>query len=55
MEKGGAKNMAMYMAAKIMDGQQSYANVFSIKMYRRYQDDVDAILIAEGKEELIVK
>ena len=53
--KGGAKNMAMYMAAKIMDGQQSYAKVFSIKMYQRYQDDVDAILIAEGKEELIVK
>ena len=55
IQKGGANNMAMYMAAKIMDGQQSYAKVFSIKMYQRYQDDVDAILISEGKEELIVK
>lgn len=53
--KGDRKDMAMYMASKIMDGQQSYAKVFSIKMYQRYQDDVDAILIAEGKEELIVK
>lgn len=53
--EGGKKDMAMYMAAKIMDGQQSYAKVFSIKMYQRYQDDVDAILIAEGKEELIAK
>ena len=53
--EGGAKNMAMYIAAKIIDGKQSYAKVFSIKMYQRYQDDVDTILIGEGKEELIVK
>ena len=45
--------MAMYIAQKIMDGQQDYAAVFSISLYKRYQDDVDAILIAEGRQDLI--
>ena len=45
--------MAMYMAIKIMDGSQDYEYVFSINIYKRYQDDVDAILIAEGKHDLI--
>lgn len=47
--------MAMYIAQKILDGQQSYLKVFSLKMYQKYQPDVDAILIAEGKDDLIVK
>lgn len=46
-------NMAMYMAEKIMLGQQDYKKIFSFWLYKRYQDDVDAILIAEGKEHLI--
>lgn len=46
--------MAMYMAEKIMSGQQSYKKIFSVILYRRYQADVDAILIAEGREDLIV-
>lgn len=45
--------MAMYIAQKIMDGNQEYEYVFSISLYKRYQDDVDAILIGEGKQDLI--
>lgn len=45
--------MAMYIALKIMEGSQDYEYVFSIQLYKRYQDDVDAILIAEGKQNLI--
>ena len=45
--------MAMYIAQKIMDGQQDYAMVFNTSLYKRYQDDVDAILIAKGREALI--
>lgn len=45
--------MATYIAEKIMSGQQSYAKIFSIGIYKKYQADTDAILIAEGKESLI--
>ena len=45
--------MAMYIAIKIMDGSQDYKFVFSVQIYKRYQADVDAILIAEGHQELI--
>lgn len=44
--------MAMYMAAKIMEGRFQYS-ILKFKMYQRYQADVDAILIAEGREDLI--
>lgn len=44
--------MAMYMAMKIMEGRD-YAKLFSFTPYQKYQDDVDAILIAEGREDLI--
>lgn len=47
--------MAMFMANRIMDGTMNYETIFKFAMYRKYQDDVDAILIAEGKENLIVK
>lgn len=46
--------MAMYIAQKIMDGSQKYDYVFSISLYKRYQEDVNAILIGEGKQDLIV-
>lgn len=46
--------IAMYIATKIMNGSQSYSYVFSITMYQRYKADVDAILIAEGRQDLIV-
>lgn len=45
--------MAMYMALKIMEGTQDYKKIFEFALYKKYQDDVDAILIAEGREELI--
>ena len=45
--------MAMYMALKIMEGRQDYESVFSFELYKQYQDDVDAILVAEGKADLI--
>lgn len=47
--------MAMYMAQKILEGKQDYVSVFSVNPYKKYQDDVDAILIAEGRQELIVR
>jgi len=47
--------MTMYIARKIMEGKQDYVAVFSTTIYQRYQDDVDAILIAEGREDLIVR
>lgn len=43
----------MYMAEKILKGQQDYTKIFSFYLYRQYQDDVDSILIAEGREDLI--
>jgi len=45
--------MAGYLAEKIMDGVQTYAKIFSISYYKKYQEDVDAILILEGKDDLI--
>lgn len=47
--------MAQYIAEKILLGQQSYAKIFAFKMYKKYQEDVDTILVAEGREDLIVK
>ena len=51
----GGNGMALYIALKIEDGVQDYTKVFSCKLYQRYQDDVDAILIADGKQDLIVR
>ena len=45
--------MAMYMAEKILQGTQDYEKIFNFSLYKKYQDDVDAILIAEGREDLI--
>lgn len=45
--------MAMYIATKILEGRQDYTYVFSINIYKKYQDDVDSILIAEGRQDLI--
>ena len=46
--------MAMYIASKIIGGSQEYSFVFSVPVYKRFQEDVDAILIAEGRQDLIV-
>ena len=47
--------MAPYFANAIIEGRMQYEAVFAITLYKRYQDDVDAILTAEGKEDLIKK
>ena len=45
--------MAAYFAMAIIEGRMDYEAVFSVPLYQRYQDEVDAILVAEGKESLI--
>lgn len=45
--------MAQYITRKIIEGSRDYKAVFSISIYKRYQDDVDAILIGEGRQDLI--
>lgn len=45
--------MAVYFAKKILEGERSYNVIFSCQIYKKYQADVDAILIAEGREDLI--
>ena len=50
----GGVGMAAYFAIQIGDGKLSYQAVFSKKLWQRYQDEVDAILIADGKQDLIV-
>lgn len=46
--------MPLYIAEQIKIGKMSYKQIFSIQMWKKYQDDVDAILIADGKADLIV-
>lgn len=47
--------MAAYLAKAIMEGRMDYEAVFAISLYVRYQNDVDAILTAEGRQDLIKK
>lgn len=44
--------MAMFMAMKIMEGVFDYS-ILDFRLYERYREEVDAILIAEGKGHLI--
>ena len=44
--------MAAYLAMRIIGGYLPYSVVLS-KAWGKYKDDVDAILIAEGREDLI--
>ncbi len=46
--------MAEYIARKIIEGSQEYEYVFGITIYKKYQNEVDAILIREGKDDLII-
>lgn len=43
--------MAAYFALRIMKRKLSYSNVIS--KFSQYKDEIDEILIAEGKEDLI--
>lgn len=47
--------MAAYFAMRIMDKAVTYAQVMSVAYYAQYKDDIDAILIAEGKADLITQ
>lgn len=44
--------MVVYLAQRIMDGKLDYKAV--VTKYPQYKTDIDAILVAENKEELIV-
>ncbi|MEJ8785026.1 hypothetical protein [Peptoniphilus sp. HCN-40583] len=45
--------MSMFIALRIMDGTFKYKQIFGFRIYQRYKPDTDAILIAEGREDLI--
>lgn len=45
--------MAAYLALQILKGKLSYEKVLS--KYPQYKDDIDTILIAEGREDLITQ
>lgn len=47
--------MAVFIANRILGGSQKYSFVFGLTLYKSFQDGVDAILIAEGREDLIVE
>lgn len=44
--------MAAYLAMRIMDEKLDYSVVLS-KAWGKYKEDVDLILLAEGKQDLI--
>lgn len=45
--------MALFMAKNMMDGKLSY-EILRPSLYRRYKNDVDVILVAEGRADLII-
>ena len=47
----GVNMMAAYFANQILKGKLDYALVVS--RYPEYKEDIDTILIAEGKQDLI--
>jgi len=46
--------MALYLAHGIEEGRLDYFAVFSKPVYQPLQDTVDAILVADGFQDLIV-
>lgn len=46
--------MAAYLAMRIEAGKLDYKSVFSQTRFSQYKDDVDLILVADGKQDLIV-
>ncbi len=46
--------MAIYMAKRLMAGTLDYYTIFSSAYFKPYKNDVDMILIAEGRQDLIV-
>lgn len=45
--------MAMYLAMRIMQGKLDYVAVTTL--YPQFKNDIDEILINEGKQDLIVE
>lgn len=45
--------MAMFIALRLMDGTFKYSKIFGFKIYQKYKEDTDAILAAEGRQDLI--
>lgn len=41
--------MAKFIALRILDGTFNYEQIFSFKIYKRYQEETDAILKVMGK------
>jgi hypothetical protein len=46
--------LAAYLAMRIEAGKLDYVAVFSIAAYKQFQEDVNAILVADGHQDLIV-
>ncbi|MPM61942.1 hypothetical protein SDC9_108806 [bioreactor metagenome] len=45
--------MVAYLALQIMKGKLDYVAV--VTKFPQYKEDIDTILIAEGREDLIIK
>lgn len=45
--------MAMFIALRLLDGTFKYKKIFGFKKFLVYKDDTDAILVAEGRQDLI--
>lgn len=45
----------MFIALRLMDGTFKYKVIFNFRIYKKYQEETDAILTAEGREDLIEK
>ena len=52
-DKGELNTMAAYLANQILKGRLDYTLVIS--RYSEFKEDIDTILIAEGKQDLIIK
>lgn len=47
--------MAMFIALRLIDGTFKYNVIFGFRIYKKYQEETDAILVSEGREDLIQK
>lgn len=45
--------MAAYLAMRLEAGKIDYVRTFSIDIYKPFKADVDAILVADGRQDLI--
>lgn len=45
--------MAMFIALRLIDGTFRYKQIFGFKMYQKFKEATDAILVAEGRQDLI--